>query len=118
MKDESLKKKSFDFAVSIIKLFQQLQVEKKEIILCEKLLKCGTAIGAFVKRSEHAKNIEDYIHQLSMAQKKAHETVYCLELMHQSGCADEKQFTTISSDAREVCNLLDPILTSTKTRNN
>ena len=33
MKDNIIKKKSFEFAIRIVKLFQHLQAEKKEFIL-------------------------------------------------------------------------------------
>lgn len=116
--DENIGKNSFDFSVHIVKLCQQLQIENKELILCEKLLRCGTAIGAFVARAKHPENIEDYIHLLSVAQKKAHETVYLLDLMHQSNSLDLNQFTPIYTEANEVCNLLDKIIIELKIKNN
>jgi len=42
-------KKSYAFAIRIIRLYQFLSQEKKEYILSKQLLRCGTAIGAMVK---------------------------------------------------------------------
>lgn len=39
-----LRKKSFDFAIHIVKLCQFLQAEKKEFVLSRQLLRSGTAI--------------------------------------------------------------------------
>ena len=47
-KDNVIVDKSFDFAVRIVKLYQHLNSEKKEIVLSKQLLRSGTSIGANV----------------------------------------------------------------------
>lgn len=54
MKENVIKITSFAFALRIIKLYQYLQVEKKEFVLSKQLLRCGTSIGAMVRESEQA----------------------------------------------------------------
>lgn len=47
--DNIIRKKSFDFAVRIIKLYKYLVKNKKEFILSNQILRCGTSIGANVE---------------------------------------------------------------------
>lgn len=76
MADNIIKKKSFDFALRIIKLFQFLKDDKKEYVLSKQLLRSGTAIGALIRESEQAESKKDFIHKLSIAQKETNETDY------------------------------------------
>lgn len=68
--DNIVKHKSFDFAVRIIKLYQYLSSDKKEFILSKQILRSGTSVGAMIRESEHAQSKSDFIHKLSIAQKK------------------------------------------------
>lgn len=68
--DNIIKQKSFNFAIQIIKLYQYLSNDKKEFILSKQILRSGTSIGAMVRESEHAQSKSDFIHKLSIAQKK------------------------------------------------
>lgn len=81
MKENIIKTKSFDFALRTIRLYQYLQIEKKEFILSKQLLRCGTSIGAMVRESEQAESKSDFIHKLAIAQKEANETEYWIELL-------------------------------------
>lgn len=40
--------KSYDFAVKVLKLYQEIIANKKEYMLSKQLLRCGTSIGANV----------------------------------------------------------------------
>lgn len=51
MDKNALKIKSYSFAFRIVKLSQFLQNDKKEFILSKQIIRSGTAIGAFNKRS-------------------------------------------------------------------
>ena len=50
--DNPVEKKSFDFAVRIVKLSDYLAQEKKTYVLAKQVLKSGTSIGANV--AEHS----------------------------------------------------------------
>jgi four helix bundle protein len=83
MKENLIKEKSFQFALQIINLYQQLQLEK-EFIISKQLLKSGTSIGANVSESESAQSKADFKHKLAIAAKEARETKYWLSLLQKS----------------------------------
>ena len=77
MKNNIVKNKSFDFAIRIVKLYQYLSSEKKELILSKQLLRSGTSIGEMIREAEHAESKSDFIHKFAVAQKEANEVIYC-----------------------------------------
>ena len=55
MKENILRDKSYLFALSVIKISEQLIQNKKEYILSKHLIRSGTAIGALIREAEFAK---------------------------------------------------------------
>lgn len=109
-----IKKKSFDFAVRIVKLAKYLQSEKKEYVLSKQVLRSGTAVGALYREAEMAESKKDFIHKLAIAQKEANETVYWLELLMVTDYMTVETSHGIMDDAVELLKLLTSIIKSTK----
>ena len=59
MKENIVKIKSFAFALRVVKFYQFLCERKKEFVLSKQLLRCGTSIGAMVRKAEHAESSAD-----------------------------------------------------------
>lgn len=92
--------KAFDFGIRIIELANYLEEEKKLFPLINRLLICGTGIGAYLRSSEALqKNREE---QSVEACKNAAETEYLLELMVKTGYLTEQQSEPILSDCRAI----------------
>ena len=114
MKENVLKKKSFDFALRILNLFKYLQDNKKEYIMSKQLLRSGTSVGAMVREAEFAESINDFIHKMSIAQKEINETIYWLELLCSAEYITNHQFENIKSDAAEIIRLLTSSIKTSK----
>lgn len=69
MKESILRDKSYNFALRVIKLYQFI-VEKKEFVLSKQILRSGTSIGANVEEGNQAQSKANFVHKLSIAQKK------------------------------------------------
>jgi len=106
MKENILKKKSFDFAVRIVNLFKFLKDDKKEFVLSKQILRSGTSVGAMVRESEHAQSKADFINKLSIAQKEINETIYWLELLTSTNYIEKNQFESLNTDAIELIKLI------------
>jgi four helix bundle protein len=117
MKDNVVKKKSFAFAVRIVKLYQFLCEQKKELILSKQLLRSGTSVGAMVREAEHAETKNDFKHKMGIAQKEINETIYWLELLKETEYLTAEQFESINNDAVEIIKLITAILKSAKNIN-
>jgi four helix bundle protein len=106
MKESILKKKSYAFAIRIVRLYQFLISEKKEFVLSKQVLKSGTAIGALVREAEFGQSKADFISKMSIALKEANETDYWLNLLKDTGYISQKMFESISEDCIELIKLL------------
>ena len=82
--------------------------------MSKQVLKSGTSIGANVRESQNAESRMDFIHKLSISQKEADETLYWLELLHQSAYLETPLFTSLYNEGNELLKLLKSILITTK----
>ena len=89
MKENIIVTKTFDFALSVVKLFIELKKEN-EFIISKQILRSATSIGANVEEAIAAQSRKDFIHKMSIASKEARETKYWLRLL------DKSNLTTIS----------------------
>ena len=118
MKENNIiKKKSFEFAVRIVKLYQYLASDKKEFVLSKQILRSGTSVGAMVRESEHAQSKADFIHKLSIAQKEINETIYWLELFVATNYLSKNEFESLNSDATEIIKIITSIIKTAKINN-
>ena len=91
MENENLiKKKSYDFALRIIKIYQFL-CKRNEFVLSKQLLRSGTLIGANIVEAQEAISKKDFRSKMSIALKEAVETRYWLNLLKDSECLSEIQ---------------------------
>lgn len=114
MRKNIIKKKSFDFAVRVVRLYQFLVSDKKEFVLSKQLLRSGTSVGAMVREAEHAESKPDFKHKLSIAQKEINETIYWLELLQATDYISLTEFDSLNTDAVEIIKLLTAIIKTTK----
>ena len=93
-----LRKKSFEFALRIVKLARFLETDKKDWVLSRQILKSGTSIGANVRESRFAQSTADLVSKLTIALKEAEETEYWLELLTAAEMISEKQRISLEKD--------------------
>lgn len=93
-----LRKKSFEFALRIVKLARFLETDKKDWVLSRQILKSGTSIGANVREPRFAQSTADFVSKLTIALKEAEETEYWLELLTAAEMISEKQRISLEKD--------------------
>ena len=106
-----LSKKTYNFAIRIVKLSTFLR-ERNEYVLSKQLLRSGTAIGALIREAEYAQSISDFVSKLSIALKEANETLYWISLLYDTEHFDEKIKNSFQKDCDEIISIL---VTSIKT---
>lgn len=111
---DTVKQKSFSFAVRIVKLTKFLRENKKEQIMSKQLLRCGTSIGANIAEAQQAQSRPDFISKINIALKEATETDYWLCLLHETGYLSKEQYSSIIADCREVEKMLVSIVKTAK----
>ena len=109
-----LEDKTYSFALRIVKAHQYL-IDKNEYILSKQLLRSGTSIGANCREATFAQSKQDFVSKLSIALKETNETIYWMELLHDSGYISNDSFKSIHKDGLEILKLLVSIIKTTKT---
>ena len=112
--ENTVKHKSFRFAVRIVNLCKYLQKTKQEYVMSKQLLRCGTSIGANIAEAQHAQSRADFVSKLNIALKEAAEADYWLRLLYETDYLSKIQFISIMSDCDEIESLLVAIVKSSK----
>ena len=105
------------FALRVIRLYVYLKDERKEYVMSKQIYRCGTSIGANIAKSRFAQSDADYICKLSIALKEASETMYWLDLLHESDFISLKQYESLLNDVKTITGTLVNIINKIKTNN-
>ena len=98
--------KSYQFSISIIRLYQSITKEHKEYVLSKQVLRSGTSIGALIHESEFAQSKPDFINKLSISLKEANETKYWLSLLSDTDYITREQHSKLTSEVNELIAIL------------
>ena len=109
-----VQEKSRRFAVRIVHLYQHLTAEQKEYVLSKQLLRSGTSIGANIAESSCAISRKDFLSKMYVAFKECNETLYWLDLLHDTNYLSDKAYHSIYSDCKELHKLLSSITKTTR----
>lgn len=104
------------FALRVVRLYCYLRDERHEYVMSKQLYRSGTSIGANIAESVYAQSDADYISKLSIALKEASETLYWLELLHESGNLTDAEADSIANDARTIIGTLVNIIKKMKSK--
>ena len=105
--------KSFDFAVRIVDLYKYLTKTKREFVMAKQLLRCGTSIGANVAEAEKGQTKADFNAKMNIAMKEANETYYWLRLLHRTEYLNDRDFSSMQKDIREILSIITAICKKT-----
>ena len=107
--DEIIQPKAKKFALRIINLSKYLVEEKKEYVMSNQILRCGTSIGANVVEAQCGFSEKDFLAKMYIAYKESAETLYWLDLLYESQTISENQYNTLYKDCNEIKNILSSI---------
>ena len=114
--DNVIVDKSKEFAIAVVRLYQQISSDRKEFVLSRQFVKSGTSIGANVHEAVRAQSHADFIAKMSIALKEAEETEYWLDLLHETDYVDDSAFHVIQSQNGELLRLLMAICKTANTK--
>lgn len=117
MKDNLIQRKTYDFALKIIKVYKNLNDEKKEFILSKQLIRSGTSIGANIEEAIGGQSEKDFISKLSIAYKEARETKYWIKLLYDSKYIESVVFEDLINDIDVILRVIGSIQKTMKNHN-
>ena len=116
MKDSIILDKTLDFSVRIVNLCKYLRKEKKEFVMSEQLLRCGTSIGANAHEAHNGQSSKDFLAKIYIAFKEASEAEYWIKLLSRTDYLTPEQSKSIIADCVEIKKILTAIITTLKTK--
>jgi four helix bundle protein len=114
MSERDIEKRTFEFALRIIRLCRTLGDDRTGRILMNQLLRSGTSIGANVEEAQGAQSKPDFIAKMSIAQKESRETLYWLRLIAQSDLQPADKMAPIIQEADEILRIVASIIISAR----
>src|SRR5690349_2684939 len=108
MKENVVQRKSYAFALRIVKLYRWL-CEEKEFVLSKQVLRSGTSVGANVEEAIGGQSEKDFHAKMAIAYKESRETHYWLRLLHDSNYLDENAFQSVITDCEELIKIIGSI---------
>lgn len=116
MAESIVKKKSYDFALRVLKLYLFL-TDKKHFEIANQIVRAGTSIGANVEEALAGFSKKDFTAKMSIASKEARETNYWLRLIRDSGLVRLKQVELLLLESETLVKILTSIVKTSSTRN-
>ena len=110
MKDSNIiKEKSYNFALTIVKIVRKVQSEHNEFTLTKQLIRSGTSIGANVEEAIGAQSRNDFFHKITIAYKEARESDYWIRLLRDSHFLDTQTAEKLLKQNLELLKILGSI---------
>ena len=111
MSDNKLLDLSFEFAVAIVNLADNITAPKSSYML-NQLARAGTSVGANIHEAQYAQSKKDFVAKLEIALKESNETSYWLKLMYATNRIDKDTYY----DTEKLCgNIRRLLIASCKT---
>lgn len=115
MKENLIQQKTYDFALKIINISRQMQLNK-EFVLSRQLLKSGTSIGANVEEAIGGQSRKDFLSKISIAYKEARETKFWVRLLRDSNSPDSAHSDEFLYQVEEILCIIGSIQRTTKSK--
>ena len=108
MRENIIKTKTFDFALTIVKLYKVMR-EREEYVISNQLLRCATSVGANVEEADAGQSKRDFIAKMSISAKEAREARYWLRLLRESQIV-QFDYAKPLSDVDEIIRIITSII--------
>ena len=117
IKDELLADRLLAFAVSVIKIVNDLPQSRVGQHVSYQLLKSGTSPGANYEEARGAESTKDFIHKLRVALKELKESRFWLKLIRAVPLVDEDRVVPLIQECEELIAILaKSIITARKSK--
>lgn len=113
-KNDELKERFYNFALSIIKFVRKLPKEMAAYQIGKQLLRAGTSVAANFEEATGAFSKQDFVYKMNTAFKEAKETNLWLRLIRDSGLSKDDEITNLVQESQEIRNILGKSVTTAR----
>ena len=102
MTPQELKDKTKKFALRIIKLTDSLPGTRASNVVANQILRSATSVGANYRSACRAHSKADFISKITIVEEEADESLFWLEIIHESGMMKYNRLEAIMKEADEL----------------
>lgn len=102
MDSVSLKKRTKEFSLRVIRLVESLPGTPTGKVIGNQLLRCATSAGANYRSALRAKSKKDFLSKLNNAIEEADESIYWMELLVESEIVPQDRLSDLMSEANQL----------------
>ncbi len=106
MQNRDLVQRTFNFAVGVGKLVNQLPNTIANRAYFAQLVRCSSSVGANYRASQRAKSGKDFINKLKIVEEEADETIYFLQLLIALNEKSEHLMQPLVNEGTEILKII------------
>lgn len=101
-KSADFQKRTFDYALRIVRLVESLPKSETGRILGKQLLRSGTSVGANSRAARRSRSRAEFISKLGIVEEEADESIYWIELLVAAGKISAKKVENLLKETDEI----------------
>jgi four helix bundle protein len=101
-KAEAMKRRTKEFAMRIVKLYQALPKTEEARVIGRQVLRSGTSVGANYRAVCRARSGKEFVSKMNVVLEEADETVFWFELLAECGVVSEKKMSFLVKEGNEL----------------
>ena len=102
MNESQMKKRTKEFAKSIIKLCRLLPDNREGRLIGNQIFRAGTSVAANYRAACRARSTADFISKLSIVEEEADETLFWLEFIEEMEILDKASIDSLMKENDEI----------------
>lgn len=118
MGEKDLEKRTFDFAVSVIKFLKEIKYSKENDVVKYQLAKAATSIGANYEEAQGAFSKDDFKYKMSICFREAKESNYWLRIIKSAEIFKCEGLEALIQESEELKNIFGSIMKKIHLRKN
>jgi four helix bundle protein len=105
MKPKDLADRTHKFSISVIKFSGELPDTEPIRIIVRQLLRSATSVGANYRAARRSKSTRDFINKLKIVEEECDESLYWLEVLHQTMPQESENISSLIKEANELVSI-------------
>ncbi len=100
-----LRNRTKAFALRIIRMSQVLPKTREANVIAQQILRSATSMAANYRAVGRARSQAEFIAKLGIVVEESDETVFCLEMLGDSGMVPANKLTDLSNEANQLLSI-------------
>jgi len=98
----NFQKRTFDYALRIVRLVESLPKSETSSILGKQLLRSGTSVGANSRAARRSRSRAEFISKLGIVEEEADESIFWIELLTAAGKIPGEKVESLLKETDEI----------------